>query len=53
MNSQRPRRNGWQFDCWTGDPIAARAVPAHAEAVAVGRLGAHPGVQALVDDPVR
>ena len=30
----------------------ARAVPAQTEAVAVGRLGAHASVQALVDDPV-
>ena len=30
----------------------ARAVPAEPEAVAVGGLGAHPGVQALVDQPV-
>jgi hypothetical protein len=30
----------------------AVAVPAHPEAVAVGRLGAHARVQALVDDPV-
>ena len=30
----------------------AGAVPAQAEAVAVGRLGAHARVQALVDDPV-
>ena len=30
----------------------ARAVPAESEAVAVGRLGAHPRVQALVHDPV-
>src|SRR5829696_2020733 len=32
-------------------PVAG-AVPAHAEAVTVRRLGAHPRVQALVDDPV-
>jgi hypothetical protein len=30
----------------------AGAVPADPEAVAVRRFGAHPGVQALVDDPV-
>ena len=23
-NSHLPWRNGWQFVCWTGDPIAAR-----------------------------
>ena len=30
----------------------AVAVPADAEAVAVGRGGTHPGVQALIDDRV-
>ena len=24
MNSQRPCRNGWQFDSWTAEPMAAR-----------------------------
>ena len=24
MNSQRPWRNGWQFVCWTGEPVEAR-----------------------------
>ena len=24
MNSQLPWRNGWQFVCWTGEPVDAR-----------------------------
>jgi hypothetical protein len=36
------------------DPRAlARAIPAEAEAISVGRLRAHAGVQTLIDDPVR
>ena len=34
-----------------GRPFAA-AVPAEAESVAVGRLGTHARVKALIDDPV-
>jgi hypothetical protein len=44
----RPRRR----DAVVQAGAVAAAVPAHAEPVAVGRLGAHAGVQALVDDAV-
>ena len=41
-----PRRLNALEDCRFG----ALSVPADPEAVTVGRCGAHPGVQALVDD---